>query len=562
MSPSRLPLLFLVCLCTVFAGCGGSTSGSDGGTGGAGGGSGNDDGGAAGDPTQRVVRIGSFDPTGDFIEGRIGSDKTRVQAGQQALLSVRLIDENGALVTAATDIFFSSPCTGNGIADIDPAVVGNIDGQVTTTYTARGCDGTDLVRAQTSIDGNTLIASRGLVTEQAPLGSIQFVSAAPATIGIQGSGALPEQAAVTFLVTNSSGGPVANQAVDFSLSTSVGGITLTPSQGTSDANGRVSTTVASGAVATTVRVIAAAMRGGITTMTQSSGLAITTGLPDNNSFSLSARPLNIEGWEFDGVSAQLTIRAADRFNNPVPDGTAVAFTTEGGAIVGSCNTSNGTCSVTLTSQSPRPPDGRVTVLATAIGEESFVDSLPSNGRFDDAETLFDLPEAFRDDNANGIRESNEPFVDFNSDGSYNLANGEFDGLLCAGPARCGTDAVTVRDSIEIVFSGTSLFVATSPDPIALTGGNATVTVTVQDGRGQKPPAGTTVSASTSQGTIVGPASFIQQSTNSPGPAVFHFFLAPGEDEGDGTFLVEVITPGPGTGPGTRSTDIVAVDQTP
>ncbi|MFW8341613.1 hypothetical protein ACOICY_29205, partial [Klebsiella pneumoniae] len=65
---------------------------------------------------------------------------------------------------------------------------------------------------------------------------------------------------------------------------------------------------------------------------QSSVLVISTGKPDQDSFSLSAETLNAEGWDVDGTAVKVTARLADAFNNPVPDGTAVYFTTEGGAI--------------------------------------------------------------------------------------------------------------------------------------------------------------------------------------------------------------------------------------
>ena len=75
---------------------------------------------------------------------------------------------------------------------------------------------------------------------------------------------------------------------------------------------------------------------------------------------------------------RVQVLAADHFNNPVPNGTAISFTTEGGAIDGSCLTDDGGCSVTWRSQRPRLPDGRFTILATAIGNESFLDSERNN----------------------------------------------------------------------------------------------------------------------------------------------------------------------------------------
>lgn len=545
---------FLALITALLISCGGSGGGSDDDD------SSPDDPADGGDITQPTFRMGSFDGGGNFNEGVISANRTSLEAGESANLTIALVDQDEAPVTDETDVFFNSNCINAGTSEVDPAIATNTNGTISVTYTTRGCDGDDTVTARTSIEGQTLTATVTLQTQKAPLGSIQFESAEPNLIGIQGSGALQEQSVITFQVTNNSGGPVANQEVEFTLNTEEGGIGLSPEQNTTNSEGRVTTTVTSGTVATTVRVTASATRDdGTTISAQSSALAITTGIPDNDSFSISATELNIEGGNFDGATTQINIRAGDRFNNPVPDDTAINFTTEGGSIESTCLTVDGACSVTLTSQDPRPADGRVTVLATATGEESFIDANPSNGRFDDGETLFDLPEAFRDDNFDGTRQTNEPYRDFNNNGSYDLANGTFEGLLCNGPNECGPrDAVHVRDQIEIIFSGSNLFVDIQPDPIDLNSGPVDVFVEVQDANGQKPPVGTTVTAETTQGTIVGPSSFEQQSSNADASAIFVFRLDPGDDDGDGSFSVEVITPTTNT----RSTDNATVDQTP
>ena len=128
---------------------------------------------------------------------------------------------------------------------------------------------------------------------------------------------------------------------------------------------------------------------------------------------MSASTLNPEGFDLDGTVTQITIRAADHFNNPVPDGTAVAFTTEGGQIESQCLIAGGACSVNWTSSNPRPANGRVTILASMIGEESFTDT-NGNGVLDADDTFQDVPEAFRDDTENfEFDQGTEEFLDFN-----------------------------------------------------------------------------------------------------------------------------------------------------
>jgi len=103
------------------------------------------------------------------------------------------------------------------------------------------------------------------------------------------------------------------------------GITFSPATATSDENGYVTTYVRSGTVPTPIWVVATVTGSSPVIKTQSNSLTITTGLPAQNSFSLSVGTFNIEGWRYDGITTTLTILASDRLGNPVPDGTAINF---------------------------------------------------------------------------------------------------------------------------------------------------------------------------------------------------------------------------------------------
>jgi hypothetical protein len=92
----------------------------------------------------------------------------------------------------------------------------------------------------------------------------------------------------------------------------------------------VTVSLSSGTVPTPVWVVATVH--GTTLSTQSNTLTITTGLPTQDFFSLSIQTSNIEGWDYDGITSALMIIASDRLGNPVPDGTAVNFITEGAQI--------------------------------------------------------------------------------------------------------------------------------------------------------------------------------------------------------------------------------------
>jgi hypothetical protein len=215
------------------------------------------------------------------------------------------------------------------------------------------------------------------------------------------------------------------------------------------------------------------------------------------------------------VTTNITVMAADHFNNPVPDGTAIYYTTNGGSIIDSCTTTQGICSVTLRSQNPRPANGRVVVLAYALGEESFTDQ-NGNGIYDSGEPFDDMPEPFLDINENGIREATEPFVDTNANGVYDGRNGKFNGIS-ANPLVTAPTTIHDRVSIPIVFSGSTAYItlrdmADSPintvaldvctDGTAFANNPLAFKVNVVDVNGNVMPAGTTIKFSTDNGTIV------------------------------------------------------------
>ena len=309
-------------------------------------------------------------------------------------------------------------------------------------------------------------------------------------------------------------------------------------------------------MATSVRVTATVV--GTMIATQSSVLVISTGLPDQDSFSWAVSCPNIEAYNYDGVENDVTVILSDRFQNPVPDGTAISFNAEGGSIESNCQTNtptatrSGTCTVTWTSADPRPTNGRVTVMAHAIGEESFVD-VNSNGFFDDADSFTDLAEIFRDDNEMNGYEAGEFFFDFDADATYDTGNALYDGLLCGGPLgvldtllRCSTSQTTgIGKNGIIIMSGS---VATITDSVAGTlAAPGAVTFTIGDARSQPMPAGTTVKLTTGNGTIIGPSNLPVPCTSFDGPLNFSFFIDADSTPSTGIAVLEVETPGPGVG---------------
>jgi len=380
-------------------------------------------------------------------------------------------------------------------------------------------------------------------------------------------------------------------------------------------------------------------------------LSVSTGLADQNSFSLSRSAFNVHGLGVDGNEVDVTVFLADHFNNPVPDGTAVNFIAEGGSIQPSCVTENGRCAVKWRSQNPRPftaesyansilakcdggrpcplgivqndlsidrpLGGRATITAYAVGQESFSD-LNGNGRFDLGEfyAAYDLTEAFTDhsedgvyggkscadasnpcDPANSEGDEFEEFIDFNSNNTFDVANGLYNGLLCreedAAAGLCSRDLLHIFQNQEIIMSGDEAYFRlvtyaadcsaipgitartvrvnsdnTSPEVLEVqndnnsrkmcevtaidlnsgTGAaNASLRLFIADIYNNPMPVGTEVEISVDNGVLVGSSGFVFPNTTSRVPASVFFAVTrepagQGNEKFDGFLSISVTSP--------------------
>lgn len=584
-----------------------------------------------------TVIMGSGNP---FVEGEADISLVQIIAGGTTVVTVNIIDDQGALFTEPVDVNFSSSCSSlsTPTAEISSPITTS-NGVATSTYLAKGCVGDDPINVTANAGGINLSATASVNVLPADVGSIEFISSVPEDISILGTGSLggSESSVVKFRVLDSNANPVNNQVVNFALNTDVGGIQLIPASATTNNEGIVQTVINSGTVATSVRVQATIDGSDPIIYSQSSVLVVSTGIPDQDSFSLSATILNPEGWNRDGTTVEVTARLADAFNNPVPDGTAVSFTTEGGSIEPSCVTTNGACTVTWTSQYPRPeghvlahntndeynfftnmPDivhppeqfntlgqkygGRATILATAIGEESFPD-LNGNGRFDASEATafagtdvsgrpYDLKEAFVDHNEDGFYNPDatdnalspidpngansgelEEFLDFNNDGVFTANDGLYNGVLCSIPthAGCSDDkSLNVRAQLVLVMSGSNPLMVVNatddavseviddannpgtdiPNPyfnrddtaVYIAGENTGfVTLTIADLHNQPMPAGTKITFSPSVGGGATPSTYVWPNDNHNGGLTFSIGIKGAKEPTAGVLSVTIET---------------------
>ncbi|MCU8087608.1 hypothetical protein [Shewanella sp. SM21] len=556
------------------------------------------------------VFMGSGSP---FQNGVASVEPSVVSAGGTSSVSVAIQDDAGNPFADPVEVQFTSVCAlkANAEAELSTPVVA-VNGIATSTYLAKGCVGDDTINISANVGGKSLTAKATVNVLPASVGSIFFLEAVPEVIRLKGTGGA-EASTVKFKVMDKNGIPVSNQRVNFSLNTEVGNITLDPEFATTNGQGVVQTVVNSGSVSTSVRVTAVVAGSTPAISSQSNQLVISTGLPDQDSFSLSASNLSPEGWDYDGIEVDVTARLADAFNNPVPDGTAVSFTTEGGVIVSSCQTVNGACSVKWTSQNPRPTGdtlamqgkepsldaelgqpygGRVTILATAIGEESFPDT-NSNGRFDGSEVAnflskkdvsgnpYDLSEAFVDHNEDRIFNPSvaggeeggdaEVFTDFNSNGVYDQADGLYNGSLCQLDANgskhagcaAGSTSLNVRASLVLVMSGSDAMASiplitdscvddkTKADVCDGLNDNNTidiigkstggVTIIIGDLHNQPLPSGTVITFTPSAGSLASKGSFTVASSNDNGAGKYSVLIKGADQPDAGSLVIEALT---------------------
>ena len=435
---------------------------------------------------QAVHTLGHIDVEGNFVEGVIGViPNGPLSRGGTAILSLAVVDEDLGLVSTDDTVSITSPCLFNNLAVLDPASSIELVAELSVDYTLQGCTDEDLITAKLRSSGAEASAVIDIAEpETASAARIVFDYADPELIALRDTGSasdISESATISFDVTDINGEPAANARINFELIQTVGGLALECSDSSfcdyatnedaaqgrssrattqSSTEGKATTRVLAGSVASPVQVLAYVDLNGNDQRdvdeptTTSKTLVVSTGLPDQNSISLSASVLNVEGaYDADGRTTEISVRLADKFNNPAPDGTAAVFSTELGSIVGSCNTVDGVCSVAWTSQSPRgsdtverfsapitinenldsttpnryrcpshrenhgpcpddigdpainppgaPRGGRSTILVTANGEESFVDR-NGNGLYDASEFWTNLTEAFSDHNEDGV----------------------------------------------------------------------------------------------------------------------------------------------------------------
>ena len=418
---------------------------------------------------------------GGLVDGKLA-------AGGQVSITVDIVDRDASDArVSGTEygVVFNSTCAGTepARASFDNAEAVTTSGTVTTTYRAEGCSGEDILTATLynseagTVDKATKLAIATSVIEVvAPtVNDISYVGATETSLGIKsvGNPDLKQVSTITFVVTDVNGDPIANQAVNFVLSSSSSSASLATDSEITDQSGEVSVVLNAGAKHAVVRVTASTTfvndsGDSDSVYTNSSPISIATGYPVQSKMTLAAsifNPLSIG--EVD-TTVSISAFTADRFGNPPPNGTIINFTTEGGKIQSFCETSDGSCSVVWNSQNSIPGMnsadginvndivGFSTILAYTQGDSDYSD-VNNNGLFDAGESFIPYTEPFRDDNFNAAQEGNEFYVDTDNNGDHSAADAtSYQGSLCSDGAlalgHCASN-MHIRKSLRLTMSG-------------------------------------------------------------------------------------------------------------
>ena len=502
-----------------------------------------------------TVNLQSATATANFSVGLTGASALRISsftvtappgglsAYGSSSMQVTVTDSAGSPPAQPVTVTFSSSCP-SGKAQITPSATTLPNGTAQGTFTDAGCAPTAPVDVNVTASISSESKSQTLRINAPTSGSLRFVSANPASrsITLKGQGGVGRQefATLVFRLVDVAGNGVPNANVCFDATTYVGGLNLDgfnsdtppPTPGpealcgadntlryvkrTLD-DGTVTVQVNSGTTPTPVRVRASTLYpadSGTRLQTVSDSLSISTGLALQSTFDVSISSSNIEGRHISGTTTTLTARLADGFGNPVPDGTVVSFIASGGAVCtadrGSCSTVNGVCSCTMSSQEFRPADGRVVVLAYAVGLEDYVDS-NSNNQYDAGEPFTDLPDAFLDANKDGVLSPGEASLRYQNPNSYSPTG---DGKRDSAHIRRGVPGIV---GPMVIFSGSNSPTVIIPAAyneggvIRIPAGSCSangvapfpVSVWLEDGFGNPAPAGSSIATSGGAPVVAG-----------------------------------------------------------
>lgn len=316
------------------------------------------------------TRLGAF-IDGIFQEGVLALNLAAGETlafGGTTLITADLVDGDGQPFDEPVTVSFISQCGATLTASVTA-----VDGRAVCVYTSNGCTADqDVVTAKVLKGGTDLSAMTAVPLAEEAAGFIEFVSVSPANIAVAGTATpeKPEISEVTFRVKDTTGNIMPRETILFSLTTTEGGITVSPLNRETDENGEVIALVKSGDIPAQVRVKAVVQDTTVSTLSGIISIEETPISESIGSITLSAGSVVVPA---DGQS-RVTLRALvlDLDGDPLP-AVAVDFTTTLGILSAATawTRSDGVAEVQLQSSA----SGTALVTANAHG---YIDQLSIN----------------------------------------------------------------------------------------------------------------------------------------------------------------------------------------
>ncbi|MES1963987.1 Ig-like domain-containing protein [Psychrobacter sp. AH5] len=371
------------------------------------------------------------------------SRESNIDSGASTIITLQTRDTGTNQFQNDVTVNFSTTCGSFEVA----SVTSSNQGSISTIYKAIDsngnlCEGRQTITAATA---NNSTPSRSITVNVRAIAasSIVYTTNENIILGAKNSGS-SSSGQVEFTVY-ANGVPASNQQVELSLVKSPSDFRFISQNNRntqtvkSDASGKVTINLYPGNIPGPVE-ISAALSANKNIFAFAKNIAVATGRPSQSGITLALGKNVLVDNFIDSTS--VSVYLTDRQGNFVPDGTVVSFVSEGGTITPNCATSGGNCSVTFTSQNPRPANGRVSVIAYVEGDKDYSDLNGDNVYTAGVDKLLDnIGYFFRDDNED---------LKFNP-GEFVYRRGEFPTNVKA--AECATSTLSQPNLPNFIVRG-------------------------------------------------------------------------------------------------------------
>ena len=336
----------------------------------------------------------------DIILVGLKTGETTLESGASTVVTLQTKDISTSQFQNDVTVNFAATCG----SFVPASVVSANQGNVTSTYKAIDSNGNLCEDKQTitAVTANNTSSAQSIEINIKAIkaSNIIYTTSESVVLGAKDSGS-SSSGQIEFTVY-SNGVPAANQEVILDLIKSPIDFTFI-SQGNrntdtlrSDSSGKVTVNLYPGNIPGPVE-IQATLKSNKTIYASAKNIAVATGRPTQKGITLALEKNVLADNAID--TAGVTVYLTDRQGNFVPNGTVVSFVAEGGTITPNCATVGGNCSVTFTSQNPRPANGRVSVIAYVEGDKDYSDLNGDNVYTAGIDSLLDnIGNFFRDDN--------------------------------------------------------------------------------------------------------------------------------------------------------------------